>query len=164
MSDEEKENSLENSNDSTFVDFSDLDEQVKNENKEKKETIQKEVEAEKESAKTIESKANDKLAEALEEKPVASKIKTKKVTEPISDQPVEKETIQTPKKESKIVLESDHEEETKIDAETPIADETADVPSEEEERLMNSIDPKSRMHRVITEGEKEETKDDFIID
>ena len=161
MNDEKNENSLENSNDSPFVDFSDLDEQVKNENKEKKETIQKEVEAEKEAEKTIESQANDKLAEALGEKPVAPKSKVKKVAESIQDVP--KETVQTPEKESKIVLESDHEE-RKIDAETPIADETTDIPSEEEESLMNSIDPKSRMHRVITEGEKEETKDDFIID
>ena len=101
------------------------------------------------------------MAEALGEKPVAPKSKVKKVAESIQDIP--KETVQIPEKESKIVLESDHEE-RKIDAETPIADETTDIPSEEEESLMNSIDPKSRMHRVITEGEKEETKDDFVID
>ena len=160
MSDE-KENSLENSIDSPFVDFSDLDDQVKNENKEKKEMIQKEVEAEKEAAKTIESQANDKLAEALEEKHVSPKSKAKKVAEPILETP--KETVPSPKTESKLVLESDREE-TKMDAENPIADETTDIPSEEEESLMNSIDPKSRMHRVITEGEKEETKDDFVID
>ena len=29
---------------------------------------------------------------------------------------------------------------------------------------MNSIDPKSRMHRVITEGEKEEEKEDIVVD
>ena len=167
MSDEKKEDSLENSNDSPFVDFSDLDEQVKNENKEKKETIKKEVEAEKESAKTVESAANDKLAEVLEEKeaPKPKQKKTVEETPAPQSTPVVTESIpeQPKKKDSKIVLESTSEE-SSIDAETPIADENVEIPSEEEESLMNSIDPKSRMHRVVTEGESEETKEDIVID
>lgn len=164
MSEEQKENSIENSNDSPFVDFSDLDEQVKNENKEKKEYIKKEIATEKETKKAIESEANNKLAEVLEEKEIP-KTKPKKDEEKTvkTEKSESAVTVSSKKKDSDIVLEADSEVD-KRDAEIPISDDSIQIPSEEEESLMNSIDPKSRMHRVITDDDKNEEKEDIVVD
>lgn len=157
--------------DSTFVDFSELDAEVANENKAKKEQAKKELEAESvkqpEPTKDTNEDANSLLEESLKEEKTVSveepkksepKKATPKKTEEVKEKVVEKQPEpKQAEKEASIVLEEDDKIQK---ADTPIADDSV-VIEEEEEELANSVDPKSRLHRVDVE---ETEKEDFIID
>lgn len=167
MSDETKKEEV--SETKPFIDFSDLDNEVKEENKDKKEAVKKEIAAE-EKAKAVKevetSKATSKLEDALSEEPKPKKEKKEEIVEekqPIPPMPKNKTEVKEEKTASKeeIVLEA--EEKNNID-EISIADDSVEIPNEEEENLMNSIDPKSRVHRVITEEEDIKNDEDFVVD
>ena len=156
-----------------FVDFSDLDDQVKNENKEKKDQIKEEVMKSEnnisENNTSTNNEINDKLKDVLNDgsDSIETPKKTsKKKKEDVNEENVSNETEQTtllpPKtkdKDNKIVLEGEEEK----NEEVFIADENAELPSELEEELLNSVDPKSRLHRVITD-ETEVKKEEYIVD
>jgi chemotaxis protein histidine kinase CheA len=167
MSDETKNEEV--SETKPFIDFSDLDNEIKEENKDKKEAVKKEIAAEEKAkaAKEVEtSKATSKLEDALSEEPKTKKENKKKEETQkettVPPMPENKTEIkeQKPKTKEEIVLES--EEKENVD-EKFIADDSVEITDEEEENLMNSIDPKSRIHRVITE-EDEKNNEDFIVD
>lgn len=172
-------NEINNSNEipekeTAFVDFEELENEVANENKEAKDKIKKEVESEiakEEKVKSEESKtelskdANALLEQSLTDKKEEVKEKPAKAEEVIEKEPEPKveQTELAVEKATKpsIVLEED---DTAKKASTSIADDDIDIETDEEENeLVNSIDPKSRLHRVVVD-EKSEEKEDYVVD
>lgn len=150
---------------SSFVDFSEIENDVANANKDKKEQVAKEIESE--SNVVVETDTND-AANDLLEKSLATEEEVEKYPEPVK---VETKTEEKPKstkkhsepkqevKKETLVLEEDDNIKK---ANTPIADDTIDIDDAEEEELANSIDPKSRSHRVVIDDK--DNKDDFVVD
>lgn len=145
---------------STYVDFSEIDSDVANANKDKKKQLAQEAikeESVKESETPINESANALLEESIkEEKPKPTKTSKKVSTVSEAKTEVKKEITST--SSDKLILEED---DAANKANTPIADDSIDI--EEEEELVNSIDPKSRSHRVVID-ESEESKEDFVVD
>lgn len=146
---------------STYVDFSEIDSDVANANKDKKKQLAQEAikeESEKESETPINESANALLEESIkEEKPKTTKTSSKKAST-TSETKTEVKEKTTSTSSDKLILEED---DAANKANTPIADDSIDI--EEEEELVNSIDPKSRSHRVVID-ESEESKEDFVVD
>lgn len=146
---------------SSFVDFSEIENDVANANKDKKEQAAKEVESE--SNVVVETDANDTANDLLEKSLATEEVKeTVKVETKTVEKPKSSKKSSTPKQEVKketLILEEDDNIKK---ANTPIADDTIDIDDVEEEELANSIDPKSRSHRVVID--EKDNKDDFIVD
>lgn len=148
---------------SSFVDFSEIENDVANANKDKKEQAAKEIESE--SNTVVEPDANDaandllekSLATEEEKRPEPVRVETKTVEKPKSSKKPSAPK-QEVKKETLILEEDDNIKK----ANTPIADDTIDIDDVEEEELANSIDPKSRSHRVVIDDK--DNKDDFVVD
>lgn len=148
---------------SSFVDFSEIENDVANANKDKKEQAAKEIESE--SNTVVEPDANDaandllekSLATEEEKQPEPVRAETKTVEKPKSSKKPSAPK-QEVKKETLILEEDDNIKK----ANTPIADDTIDIDDVEEEELANSIDPKSRSHRVVIDDK--DNKDDFVVD
>ena len=145
---------------STFVDFSEIESNVANANKDKKKQLAQEAikeESVKEAETPINESANALLEESIkEEKPKTTKTSKKEST--VSEAKTEVNEKVTSTSSDKLILEED---DAANKANTPIADDSIDI--EEEEELVNSIDPKSRSHRVVIDDTKE-TKEDFVVD
>ena len=148
---------------STFVDFSEIESNVANANKDKKKQLAQEAikeESVKETETPINESANALLEESIkEEKPKTTKTsKSSKKESTVPETKTEVKEKSTSTSSDKLILEED---DAVNKANTPIADDSIDI--EEEEELVNSIDPKSRSHRVVI-NESEESKEDFVVD
>lgn len=146
---------------SSFVDFSEIENDVANANKDKKEQAAKEIESE--SNVVVETDTNDAANDLLEKSLATEEVKeTVKVETKTEEKSKSTKKPSTPKQEVKketLILEEDDNIKK---ANTPIADDTIDIDDAEEEELANSIDPKSRSHRVVIDDK--DNKDDFVVD
>ena len=146
---------------SSFVDFSEIENDIANANKDKKEQAAKEIESE--ANIVVESDTNDAANDLLEKSLATEEVKeTVKVETKTEEKPKSTKKPSTPKQEVKketLILEEDDNIKK---ANTPIADDTIDIDDAEEEELANSIDPKSRSHRVVID--EKDNKDDFVVD
>lgn len=160
----ENENSVDIPEESnTFVDFSEIESDVANANKDKKKQLAQEAikeESVKETETPINESANALLEESIKEETSKttkiSKASKKESTVPETKTEVKEKVTST--SSDKLILEED---DAANKANTPIADDSIDI--EEEEELVNSIDPKSRSHRVVIDDSKE-SKEDFVVD
>ena len=149
---------------STFVDFSEIESNVANANKDKKKQLAQEAikeESVKEAETPINESANALLEESIkEEKPKTTKTSksSKKESTDHEAKTEVKEKTTTSTSSDKLILEED---DAANKANTPIADDSIDI--KEEEELVNSIDPKSRSHRVVID-DSNESKEDFVVD
>ena len=146
---------------SSFVDFSEIENDIANANKDKKEQAAKEIESE--ANIVVESDTNDAANDLLEKSLATEEVKeTVKVETKTEEKPKSTKKPSAPKQEVKketLILEEDDNIKK---ANTPIADDTIDIDDAEEEELANSIDPKSRSHRVVID--EKDNKDDFVVD
>lgn len=158
----------------TVIDFSDIDDQINNQNKERKTKVKEAVEKEEEEKAKEElekpkvernSKANKKLEDILKEDTPIVKEEAKKpevqkevITTKFDEEPVEENKSND--KESVVLEEDEMKKRSKIEISEEEPEDSEDI-----DDILDIPNPKSAAHRVnIGDSDKEVEKEDFVID